>query len=90
MSKRRSKAMDEDEYIYELRKALGDAKHVVCSKYCPDTWDSNKPQPHHHFCKSITKVLAGKHYDGKYKPTEGPTPEQKLMKAIFGDKEQDQ
>ena len=76
--------MDEDEYIYELRKALQDAKHAVCSKYCPNSWREGRPRPHHHFCRSITKVLAGKFYEGMYKPKPGASPEDKLLKAIFG------
>jgi hypothetical protein len=80
--------MDEDEYIYELRKALQDAQHSVCVRFCTNSWKEGRPQPHHHFCKSITKVLAGKFYDGMYKPRrpeDGPSPEDKLTQAIFGE-----
>ena len=30
--------MDEDEYIYELRKALQDAQQDVCARRCPNEW----------------------------------------------------
>jgi hypothetical protein len=82
--------MDEDEHIYELRKALTDAQHSVCTKYCPNSWKEGRPQPHHHFCKSITKVLAGKFYEVMCKPSNSPTPEEKLHIAIFGATEKEQ
>jgi hypothetical protein len=89
----RSNQVDEDEYIYELRKALADARQDVCIRRCHNTWKQGRPQPHHHFCKSITKVLAGKHYDGMYKPRnpeDGPSPEEKLIEAIFGTTKKEQ